>query len=69
MRKKLTDTQRDLLKAVKAYIRLHKMPPTRTELSVEMGYRSRNAAQEVLKRLETKGYVELLKTPRGIRVL
>ena len=46
------------------------MPPTRAEISRELGFRSPNAAEEHLKALARKGAVEILAgTSRGIRLL
>ncbi|QGG80379.1 transcriptional repressor LexA [Litorivicinus lipolyticus] len=46
------------------------VPPTRAELARDLGFRSANAAEEHLKALARKGYIELTRgASRGIRLL
>ena len=46
------------------------MPPTRAEISKELGFRSPNAAEEHLKALAKKGVIEIVSgASRGIRLL
>jgi repressor LexA len=46
------------------------MPPTRAEIAKFFGFKSANAAEEHLKALAKKGYIEMLAgTSRGIRLL
>ncbi|GAA4894700.1 transcriptional repressor LexA [Ferrimonas pelagia] len=46
------------------------MPPTRAEIARQLGFRSANAAEEHLKALARKGYIEIVPgTSRGIRIL
>ncbi|MCF1437952.1 MAG: transcriptional repressor LexA, partial [Shewanella sp.] len=45
------------------------MPPTRAEIASTLGFRSANAAEEHLKALAKKGYIEIMPgTSRGIRL-
>lgn len=57
--KRLTLRQQEVIEFIKDYKLSHGMPPTRLELSVEMGWSSANAAQEHLKALERKGALKL----------
>ena len=66
----LTDKQEALLNCIKAFIAARGKPPTRGELARKMGHKWPNAVQEMLVRLEQKGWIEI--TPlesRGIKVL
>jgi len=45
-------------------------PPTRTEISDQLGFRSANAAEEHLRAIARKGFIELMPgTSRGIRLM
>ncbi len=69
-KKPLTPRQKEILDLVKNKIEHTGMPPTRVEISKELGFRSPNAAEEHLKALARKGYIEMLSgTSRGIRVI
>lgn len=55
---------------IRAQIDSEGLPPTRQEIAAHMGYRSTNAAHEVLLALKAKGKIELKPgLSRGIRVL
>jgi len=44
--------------------------PTRAEIAKEFGFKSDNAAQEHLRALHMKGYIEMIpRISRGIRIL
>lgn len=69
MMKALTARQQvyDLLKR---HLEQTGMPPTRAEISRELGFRSPNAAEEHLKALARKGVIEIIAgASRGIRLL
>lgn len=66
----LTPRQQEILDFVKNHIEHTGMPPTRVEIAREIGFKSPNAAEEHLKALARKGYIEMLSgTSRGIRLL
>ncbi|PVX42910.1 SOS-response transcriptional repressor LexA [Pasteurella langaaensis DSM 22999] len=68
--KPLTQRQQEVYNFLKSYIEKTGMPPTRAEISRELGFRSPNAAEEHLKALARKGAIEILAgTSRGIRLL
>ncbi|MDD0824403.1 transcriptional repressor LexA [Mannheimia sp. AT1] len=70
MRKHLTVRQQEIFDFVKSHIETTGMPPTRVEIAREIGFKSPNAAEEHLKALARKGYIEMLSgTSRGIRIL
>ena len=69
-RKQLTERQQEIFDFVKNHITTTGMPPTRVEIAREIGFKSPNAAEEHLKALARKGYIEMLSgTSRGIRIL
>ena len=69
-RKQLTERQQEIFDFVKNHITTTGMPPTRVEIAREIGFKSPNAAEEHLKALARKGYIEMLSgTSRGIRFL
>ncbi len=69
-RKHLTARQQEIFDFVKNHIVITGMPPTRVEIAREIGFKSPNAAEEHLKALARKGYIEMLSgTSRGIRIL
>ena len=69
-RKQLTERQKEIFDFVKNHITTTGMPPTRVEIAREIGFKSPNAAEEHLKALARKGYIEMLSgTSRGIRIL
>lgn len=66
----LTLRQQEIFDFVKQHIENTGMPPTRVEIAREIGFKSPNAAEEHLKALARKGYIEMLSgTSRGIRIL
>ena len=66
---KMTDRQRQVLDLIKAYIDQTGMPPTRADIAGELGFRSANAAEDHLKALAKKGFIEIVPgTSRGIRL-
>lgn len=68
--KALTARQQEVYDLLKRHLETTGMPPTRAEISKELGFRSPNAAEEHLKALARKGVIEILSgTSRGIRLL
>lgn len=68
--KALTARQQEVYDFLKRHLETTGMPPTRAEISKELGFRSPNAAEEHLKALARKGVIEILSgTSRGIRLL
>jgi repressor LexA len=66
----LTPRQAEILALIQEYIYEEGYPPTRMEIAASFGFRSPNAAEEHLRALERKGYIELLQgSSRGIRLL
>ena len=66
----LTERQREILNRIKAHVREHGMPPSRTELAHALGLADASSVAAHLKRLAEGGWIELIpNTPRGIRVL
>ena len=66
----LTDVQENVLRYVKKSQKERQSPPSRAEIATHFGWASANAAQEVLKALERKGYIKLSPgVARGIYVL
>jgi repressor LexA len=67
---KLTKRQAEILELIKSHIEHSGMPPTRMEIAETFGFRSPNAAEEHLRTLARKGYIEMLPgASRGIRLL
>lgn len=68
--KTLTARQQEVYELLKRHLETTGMPPTRAEISKELGFRSPNAAEEHLKALARKGVIEIISgTSRGIRLL
>jgi repressor LexA len=70
MTEKLTSRQNQILELIRASISKNGYPPTRAEIADRLGFRSANAAEEHLRALARKGFIEM--TPgasRGIRLL
>ncbi|MGE0483384.1 MAG: transcriptional repressor LexA [Gammaproteobacteria bacterium] len=66
----LTARQAEILAFIRAAIRRHGLPPTRSEIAQALGFRSPNAAEEHLRALARKGAIELVPgASRGIRVV
>lgn len=69
MRNQLTARQRQVLDLVQENIEQSGMPPTRAEIATALGFRSANAAEEHLRALARKGFIELVPgASRGIRL-
>ncbi len=67
---KLTKRQGEILELIRTYIADSGMPPTRMEIASTFGFRSPNAAEEHLRTLARKGYIEMLPgASRGIRLI
>lgn len=67
--RELTKRQSEIFDLIKDTINATGMPPTRAEIAGHFGFRSANAAEEHLKALAKKGYIEMLPgTSRGIRL-
>jgi len=65
----LTPRQEQIFGLIKEKIAETGMPPTRAEIADFFGFKSANAAEEHLKALAKKGYIEMLPgTSRGIRL-
>lgn len=65
----LTPRQGQIFDLIKEKIAETGMPPTRAEIADFFGFKSANAAEEHLKALAKKGYIEMLPgTSRGIRL-
>jgi len=65
----LTPRQTQILRLVQRFIAETGMPPTRAEISRELGFRSANAAEEHLRALARKGVIALVPgTSRGIQL-
>ena len=68
--KPLTARQQEVYDFLKHHLETTGMPPTRAEISKELGFRSPNAAEEHLKALAKKGVIEIISgASRGIRLL
>ena len=66
----LTNRQQQIYDLIKEKIQETGMPPTRAEIARFFGFKSANAAEEHLKALAKKGYIEMLAgTSRGIRLI
>jgi len=66
----LTPRQRQILDLIRRHIRDTGFPPTRAEISRELGFRSANAAEEHLRAMERRGVIEIQRgASRGIRLL
>ena len=65
----LTARQQQIFDLIKEKIAETGMPPTRAEIAEFFGFKSANAAEEHLKALAKKGFIEMLPgTSRGIRL-
>ena len=66
---KLTARQGEVLLMIKAYIKKYGIAPSRLDISSEMGFASPNSAEEYVKILERKWYLERLPgVSRGLRL-
>jgi repressor LexA len=65
----LTDKQEKILAFVRTQLRETGMPPTREEIAREFGFAVRASAEEHLRAIARKGYIELIPgSSRGIRL-
>jgi repressor LexA len=66
----LTARQSEVLDLIRGYITDEGCPPTRAEIARTLGFRSPNAAEDHLRALQRKGYIEIVAgSSRGIRLL
>lgn len=66
----LTNRQQQIYSLICSTIEQEGMPPTRADIAREFGFKSANAAEEHLKALSRKGYIEIMPgTSRGIRII
>lgn len=67
---KLTKRQQEVLQLIEDQMTATGAPPTRAEIATRMGFKSPNAAEDYLRALARKGFIELVPgTSRGIRLL
>ena len=65
--KNLTDRQKEILDLIKSHVGDYGFPPTRADISKELGFKSANAAEQHLRAIEKKGYIKILSgASRGI---
>ena len=65
----LTARQAEVLQLIADFLLATGFPPTRAEIAAQLGFRSANAAEDHLRALERKGYIEMLPgASRGIRL-
>ena len=65
----LTPRQAEVLQLIVDFMQATGLPPTRAEIAAQFGFRSPNAAEDHLRALERKGYIEVLSgASRGIRL-
>jgi len=70
MSKELTERQKEVLAALKGYVKDFGIAPSHVELAELIGVRSSKAAADHLKALERKNVIEIYPDkPRGIRVI
>ncbi|OUL59714.1 transcriptional repressor LexA [Pseudoalteromonas ulvae] len=66
----LTNRQAQILELIKVFIKDTGMPPTRAEIANTLGFKSANAAEEHLKALSKKGFIEMVPgASRGLRLV
>ncbi len=66
----LTQRQAEVLQLIAEFLQETGFPPTRAEISQKFGFRSANAAEDHLRALERKGYIEMMPgASRGIRIV
>ena len=66
----LSPGQQRVYDQIRKHLEAQGVPPTRAELARDLGFRSANAAEEHLKALARKGYIELTRgASRGIRLM
>jgi repressor LexA len=65
----LTARQAEVLQLIADFLQATGFPPTRAEIAAQLGFRSANAAEDHLRALERKGYIDMLPgASRGIRL-
>jgi repressor LexA len=65
----LTPRQAEVLRAIRDFVQAAGFPPTRAELAKLLDFRSLNAAEDHLKALARKGFIDILPgASRGIRL-
>ena len=65
----LTARKAEVLQLIADFLQATGFPPTRAEIAKQLGFRSANAAEDHLRALERKGYIEMLPgASRGIRL-
>lgn len=70
MTKKLTSRQGQVLKFIQQTISDTGYPPTRSEIAIELGFSSANAAEDHLRALARKGVIKITRgVSRGIQLL
>lgn len=70
LNRNLTARQQEVYECIKRHIDTTGVPPTRAEISKELGFKSPNAAEEHLRALARKGAIEMSAgMSRGIRLL
>lgn len=70
MTRALTERQSQVFDFVVDYVATNGFPPSRQEISQHFKFRSNNAAQEHLSKIEKKGWIQLTKgINRGIKIL
>ena len=66
----LTSRQQEIFDLIKGHIKKTGIPPTRAEIALHFGFRSANSAEEHLRALARKGFIELISgTSRGIKLI
>ncbi len=66
---KLTSRQEQVLNLIKDHISETGYPPTRADIARQLGFKSANAAEEHLRALARKGFIEIVPgASRGIRL-
>jgi repressor LexA len=66
----LTNRQSEVLDLIRTCISTQGCPPTRAEIARRLGFRSANAAEDHLRALARKGFIELVPgSSRGIRLV
>lgn len=66
----LTERQNEVLDYIRESLRERGLPPTRAEVALRFGFRSKTAAVDHLKALEHKGYIRIYPDrSRGIQLL
>jgi repressor LexA len=65
----LTPRQAEVLQMIRDFLQSTGFPPTRADIAQQLGFRSLNAAEDHLKALARKGFIEMLPgASRGIRL-